>query len=130
MTPHDEWDYDGVNEMILSDLHIGGQTRKLLVHFDRNGLAYTLDRDQRRAAGGREVRSEGQLDQQRRHEQVFAKTYGRPMVLPQYSTEKRQDVNVEGHLPGRARHQRPATGRVLTGHRPVLRADQPGLHGL
>ena len=21
MTPHDEWDYDGVNEMILSDQH-------------------------------------------------------------------------------------------------------------
>jgi len=38
MTPHDEWDYDGVNEMILSDQSIGGQARKLLTHFDRNGL--------------------------------------------------------------------------------------------
>src|SRR2546422_6332982 len=28
MTPHDEWDYDGVNEMILSDQQIGGQARK------------------------------------------------------------------------------------------------------
>jgi glucose dehydrogenase len=45
MTPHDEWDYDGVNEMILADQQIGGQARKLLVHFDRNGLGYTLDRD-------------------------------------------------------------------------------------
>ena len=44
MTPHDEWDYDGVNEMILSDQTIGGQPRKLLTHFDRNGLGYTLDR--------------------------------------------------------------------------------------
>ena len=25
MTPHDEWDYDGVNEMILADQQIGGQ---------------------------------------------------------------------------------------------------------
>ncbi len=25
MTPHDEWDYDGVNEMILTDQQIGGQ---------------------------------------------------------------------------------------------------------
>src|SRR5437588_470483 len=41
MTPHDEWDYDGVNEMILTDQQIGGQTRKLLTHFDRNGLGYT-----------------------------------------------------------------------------------------
>jgi len=40
MTPHDEWDYDGVNENILFDR--GGQ--KLLGHFDRNGFGYTLDR--------------------------------------------------------------------------------------
>jgi alcohol dehydrogenase (cytochrome c) len=40
MTPHDEWDYDGVNENILFEK--GGQ--KLLAHFDRNGFAYVLDR--------------------------------------------------------------------------------------
>ena len=45
MTPHDEWDYDGVNEMILTDQTIDGRTRKLLVHFDRNGFGYTLDRE-------------------------------------------------------------------------------------
>src|SRR3546814_9177625 len=44
MTPHDEWDYDGVNEMILTDLEIDGQERQVLVHFDRNGFAYTLAR--------------------------------------------------------------------------------------
>jgi len=44
MTPHDEWDYDGVNEMILVDKKINGKDRKLLVHFDRNGFGYTLDR--------------------------------------------------------------------------------------
>jgi len=40
MTPHDAWDYDGVNENILFDK--GSQ--KLLAHFDRNGFGYTLDR--------------------------------------------------------------------------------------
>jgi len=45
MTPHDEWDYDGVNEMILTDQQINGTVRKLLTHFDRNGLGYTLDRE-------------------------------------------------------------------------------------
>ena len=45
MTPHDEWDYDGVNEMILTDQQIDGRARKLLTHFDRNGLGYTLDRE-------------------------------------------------------------------------------------
>ena len=44
MTPHDAWDYDGVNENILVDLEINGRMRKALVHFDRNGFAYTLDR--------------------------------------------------------------------------------------
>lgn len=44
MTPHDEWDYDGINEMILADLKIKGKMRKAVVHFDRNGFAYTMDR--------------------------------------------------------------------------------------
>ena len=44
VTPHDMWDYDAVNENILVDLPIGGATRKVLVHFDRNGFAYTIDR--------------------------------------------------------------------------------------
>ena len=44
MTPHDEWDYDGVNEMILSDQEMGGKMRNVLTHFDRNGFGYTLDR--------------------------------------------------------------------------------------
>ena len=43
-TPHDVWDYDAVNENILADLPIGGKVRKALVHFDRNGFAYTMDR--------------------------------------------------------------------------------------
>ena len=44
MTPHDEWDYDGINENILADIEIDGAMRKVLVHFDRNGFGYTLDR--------------------------------------------------------------------------------------
>jgi glucose dehydrogenase len=35
MTPHDEWDYDGVNENVLFE----GGGKKLLAHFDRNGIA-------------------------------------------------------------------------------------------
>ena len=45
MTPHDEWDYDGVNEMILADIPVKGQETKALVHFDRNGFAYTMNRE-------------------------------------------------------------------------------------
>lgn len=44
MTPHDEWDYDGVNEMILANIKVNGREVPALVHFDRNGFAYELDR--------------------------------------------------------------------------------------
>ena len=45
MTPHDQWDYDGVNEMILADIPVKGQQTPALVHFDRNGFGYTLNRE-------------------------------------------------------------------------------------
>ncbi len=44
MTPHDEWDYDGINEMILADMKVKGKKTPALVHFDRNGYAYTMNR--------------------------------------------------------------------------------------
>ncbi|ACK49444.1 PQQ-dependent dehydrogenase, methanol/ethanol family [Methylocella silvestris BL2] len=44
-TPHDEWDFAGVNVMMLSDQKDkDGKLRKLLTHPDRNGIVYTLDR--------------------------------------------------------------------------------------
>ncbi len=44
MSPHDLHDYDGVNENILLDLPFNGQTRKVLLHPDRNGYMYVIDR--------------------------------------------------------------------------------------
>lgn len=44
LTPHDQWGYDASNENILVDLTIGNRPVKALVHFDRNGFAYTIDR--------------------------------------------------------------------------------------
>ena len=43
-TPHDNWDYDAAGAMILADLTVAGKRTKALVHFDKNGFAYTLDR--------------------------------------------------------------------------------------
>jgi methanol dehydrogenase (cytochrome c) subunit 1 len=44
-TPHDEWDYAGVNVMMLSEQKDkDGKARSLLTHPDRNGIVYTLDR--------------------------------------------------------------------------------------
>jgi len=44
MTPFDQWDYDGVNENMLTDIDVDGKKVKALTHFDRNGFAYVLDR--------------------------------------------------------------------------------------
>ena len=43
-SPHDLHDYDGVNENVLLDLTIDGRPRAVLVHPDRNGYVYMLDR--------------------------------------------------------------------------------------
>ncbi|HZZ92960.1 MAG TPA: methanol/ethanol family PQQ-dependent dehydrogenase [Usitatibacter sp.] len=43
-SPHDLHDYDGVNENVLADLPLGGTTRKVLLHADRNGYLYVVDR--------------------------------------------------------------------------------------
>jgi PQQ-dependent dehydrogenase (methanol/ethanol family) len=44
MTPHDMHDYDGVNELVRVDLPWKGAMRKVLLHPDRNGRMYVLDR--------------------------------------------------------------------------------------
>jgi PQQ-dependent dehydrogenase (methanol/ethanol family) len=43
-SPHDLYDYDGINELILLDLPIKGQMRKVLVRPERDGYIYVLDR--------------------------------------------------------------------------------------
>ncbi|MCS0809856.1 methanol/ethanol family PQQ-dependent dehydrogenase [Massilia agilis] len=43
-SPHDLHDYDGVNENVLLDIPYKGAQRKILVHPDRNGYVYVIDR--------------------------------------------------------------------------------------
>jgi alcohol dehydrogenase (cytochrome c) len=43
-TPHDTWDYDSTSEQILADIPYDGATVKALIHADRNGNVYALDR--------------------------------------------------------------------------------------
>lgn len=43
-TPNDPYDYDGVNENVLVDTKINGKKRKVMLHADRNGFAYAIDR--------------------------------------------------------------------------------------
>ncbi|MCB1381696.1 MAG: PQQ-dependent methanol/ethanol family dehydrogenase [Notoacmeibacter sp.] len=43
-TPHDGWDFDGVNEFVSFDMQKDGQTVKAGATADRNGFFYVLDR--------------------------------------------------------------------------------------
>ncbi|HUI97277.1 MAG TPA: lanthanide-dependent methanol dehydrogenase XoxF5 [Xanthobacteraceae bacterium] len=115
MTPHDEWDYDGVNEMILADQSINGQNRKTLVHFDRNGLGYTLDRTNGELLVAQKydpkVNWTSGVDMDKN-----SPTYGRPKVVEQYSTEK-ADVNHKGICPAAlgSKDEQPAAYSPETG---------------
>lgn len=116
-TPHDEWDYDGVNENILVDQEIDGEMRKLLVNFDRNGFAYTMDR------------VTGELLVAEKYDPVVnwathvdmdpeSDTYGRPMVVAEYSTSQNgEDVNTTGICPAAlgTKDQQPASFSPQTG---------------
>lgn len=42
--PHDLHDYDGVNESLILELPVNGQPRKVLLHPERNGYIYVMDR--------------------------------------------------------------------------------------
>jgi lanthanide-dependent methanol dehydrogenase len=117
MTPHDEWDYDGVNEMILADQQIGGQMRRLLVHFDRNGFAYTLDRVTGELVVAEKydptVNWATKVDMDKN-----SATYGRPQVVAQYSTEHNgEDTNSKGICPAAlgTKDEQPAAFSPATG---------------
>ena len=44
-TPADAWDYDGVNEVVLADLNIGGKKTPVYMKADRNGFFYVVNRE-------------------------------------------------------------------------------------
>ncbi|HET9391432.1 MAG TPA: PQQ-dependent dehydrogenase, methanol/ethanol family [Steroidobacteraceae bacterium] len=43
-TPHDRWDFDAVQKMVLSDLMVNGKARHVLMQASKNGFFYVLDR--------------------------------------------------------------------------------------
>jgi PQQ-dependent dehydrogenase (methanol/ethanol family) len=115
MTPHDEWDFDGVNEMVLLDANKGGTKVPALVHFDRNGFGYTLNR-----VTGELMVAEKYDPQVNWATKVDMKT-GRPLVDKKYSPGTTgPDVDVKGICPAalgskdeQPSSYDPATGYVL-----------------
>ena len=94
MTPYDEWDFDGINEMILADIPVKGKATKALVHFDRNGFGYTLDR-----TNGALLVAE-KYDPAVNWATNIDMTSGRPVGVKKYSTAANgPDVNTKGVCP-------------------------------
>ena len=105
MTPHDEWDYDGINEMILADIPVKGKETKALVHFDRNGFGYTLNRE----TG--ELLVAEKYDPKVNWATHVDMATGRPEVVKQYSTQAGgADHNSQGICPAAlgSKDQQPA----------------------
>ncbi|HVJ76298.1 MAG TPA: methanol/ethanol family PQQ-dependent dehydrogenase [Hyphomicrobium sp.] len=119
MTPFDEWDYDGVNENVLADIDVGGKKTPVLVHFDRNGFGYTLNR------------KDGELLVAEKFDPAVnwatgidmdkaSPNYGRPIRVAKYSTfrdGKGADVNTKGICPAAlgSKDRQPASFSKLTG---------------
>ncbi len=94
MTPHDEWDFDGINEVPLIDVTIGGKKVPALVHFDRNGFGYTLNRE----TG--ELLVAQKFDPQVNWSSGVDMKTGRPAVDKKYSPGTTgPDVDVKGIFP-------------------------------
>ncbi|HEX3501028.1 MAG TPA: methanol/ethanol family PQQ-dependent dehydrogenase [Stellaceae bacterium] len=112
MTPHDEWDYDGINEMILADIPVKGQPTKALVHFDRNGFGYTLNRE----TGALLVAEK--FDAKVNWASSIDMATGRPVGVKEYSTQAGgEDHNSKGICPAAlgSKDQQPAAFSPKTG---------------
>ena len=100
MTPHDAWDYDGINESVLTETSVDGNTVPILTHFDRNGFAYVLDR-----RNGKLLRANKFDPSTNWAKEIDLKT-GRPVLEPSKMTQA--DVNVKDICPasmGAKNHQ-------------------------
>ena len=108
MTPHDGWDYDGVNECILTDSEIDGQEVPTLTHFDRNGFGYVLDRRDGK------LLSADKFDPSVNWAERIDMTTGRPVVNPAKMTKA--DVNVKDICPAAegAKNNQPASYDPMT----------------
>jgi PQQ-dependent dehydrogenase (methanol/ethanol family) len=112
MTPYDEWDYDGINEVILAEEKVKGKMRKTAVHFDRNGFGYTMDRET-----GELLVAEKYDPAVNWSNGVSLKT-GRHDRVAKYSTARNgEDVNTTGICPAAlgSKDQQPAAYSPRTG---------------
>ena len=110
-TPHDTHDWDAAQPMMLVDEMWQGRPRKLLMHGDRNGMFYVLDRTQRRVPARRQSFDEGHVGERLQQ--------GRQAHRRSRSIATLEGVAV---VPRRRRRRQLARRVVQPDHEAVLRA--------
>jgi quinohemoprotein ethanol dehydrogenase len=108
MVPGDSWDFDSVQQMILTDLNINGKTRKVIMQANKNGFFYVLDR------------VTGQFISAQPFAQVtWAKgidqTTGRPIINPEADYNYKKELVSISPGPGGAHNWSPMSYNPTTG---------------
>jgi alcohol dehydrogenase (cytochrome c) len=123
-TPHDGWDFDGVNELISFNYKDGGKEIKAAATADRNGFFYVLDR-----TNGKFIRGFPFVDK------ITWATGLDKDGRPIYNEASRPGAPGSEPRAARCSSPRPSSARrtgcrwPTTGHRAVLRAVQRVGHG-
>jgi quinohemoprotein ethanol dehydrogenase len=87
MVPGDEWDFDSVQHLLLADVTIRGQRRKVIMQANKNGFLYTVDRTNGQFISGvpfAKVNWALGLDE----------VTGRPIVSPAAKYSETESVNI------------------------------------
>jgi PQQ-dependent dehydrogenase (methanol/ethanol family) len=85
--PGDEWDFDSVQHLLLADVTIKGQKRKVIMQANKNGFLYTIDRSNGKFISGTpfaKVNWALGLDE----------STGRPIVNPDAKYSEAESVNI------------------------------------
>ena len=64
-TPHDPFDYDGVQTPVIATVNVGGSPRKVIIQANRSGFLYALDAKDGKLVAGQFL-WEGELGQRHR----------------------------------------------------------------
>ncbi len=116
-TPHDLWDWDAPQPPVLVDAEWNGTPRKLLLHANRNGFFYVLDR------------TNGEF--------LLAKPFVKKLTWASGIDAKGRPIVNANQTPSARRHRRSSGGRwrhqlvldvVQSVDRPVLRAGAGEVH--
>lgn len=118
-SPGESWDYTATEQMVLTDLEVGGRVRQVLMQAPKNGFFYVLDR----ATG--ELLSAGKYGEVNWATHVDLKT-GRPVLTEQGNFSKQPKLVYPGQAG--AHNWRPMSYNPKTGLVYIPLIDEPAVY--